>query len=573
MLLIACAAFASLGVFGLGSLLDTAFYRIWPLACRRMVAKLVGDVYGRVLCRSLPSHGDNTIGDALTRLSKDSWCVKTVADGLLIGPPRHLLTRASVGALAWIMDPGLTVVSVLLTIPLQNSLAVFFGRRLKRQARRSRQQESRVLSFVQQTLAAIPVVQAFGTETRNGEQFGHLAALAVDRSQRVAFLRQAASFLTSLVRAMALAIVMCVGGQRVLDGALTVGGLLVFLAYMRSIQRAWEGLIDLYLGMKGAEASIDRVLEVLGSGEGVRERPGARALPARPGGSGGSGGHVRLERVSVGYAPGRPVLRRVSLEVRPGETLALVGPSGAGKSTLAALLLRLFDPWAGRVTLDGHDLRDLRLASLRARVALVPQEPFLLPLTVAENIAYGRPAASRAEVEAAAAAANADGFIRRLPAGYDTPLGERGASLSGGERQRLAIARAAEGRPGPGPRRADRRPRRAGRGAAAGGARAPAGRADDRRDRPSAVDHPPRRPGGGPRRRPPPPARRPGRAAGRRRPVPPAPAPPAAPAAPGRRPGLPPRGPGVTPGRPGALSDDCLVVFGLQPLFSQAVMG
>src|SRR5262249_47812342 len=239
----------------------------------------------------------------------------------------------------------------------------------KRQARRARQQESRILSFVQQTLAAIPVVQAFSSEGRNEKQFGRMAAMAVDRSRRAAFLRQSAGLLTALVRASALAVVLYVGGLRVLAGALTVGGLLAFLAYMRSIQRAWEGLIDLYLGMKGAEASIERVMEVLGSEEQIRERPDARALPARP------GGHVRFERVTVGCVPAGPVLHAISLEARPGETLALVGPSGAGKSTLVSLLLRFFDPWDGRVTLDGHDLRDLRLASLRAHVTLVPQEP------------------------------------------------------------------------------------------------------------------------------------------------------------------------------------------------------
>jgi ATP-binding cassette subfamily B protein/subfamily B ATP-binding cassette protein MsbA len=146
--------------------------------------------------------------------------------------------------------------------------------------------------------------------------------------------------------------------------------------------------------------------------------------------------------VTFGYEPGRPVLHNLALEVKPGETIALVGATGAGKSTLASLIPRFYDPWSGRVTLDGHDLRDLRLVDLRAQIALVFQEPFLLPLSVAENIAYGRPSASRDEIVAAARAANADRFIQQLPQGYDTAIGERGATLSGGERQRLSIARA-----------------------------------------------------------------------------------------------------------------------------------
>jgi ATP-binding cassette subfamily B protein/subfamily B ATP-binding cassette protein MsbA len=151
---------------------------------------------------------------------------------------------------------------------------------------------------------------------------------------------------------------------------------------------------------------------------------------------------VRFEGVSFGYEAGRPVLSGITLEGRPGETIALVGATGAGKSTLASLIPRFFDPWEGRVLVDGRDVRDVQLASLRSRVALVLQEPFLLPLTVAQNIAYGRPEAGREEIVAAAEAANAAEFIRRLPDGYETVLGERGATLSGGQRQRLAIARA-----------------------------------------------------------------------------------------------------------------------------------
>jgi ATP-binding cassette subfamily B protein/subfamily B ATP-binding cassette protein MsbA len=168
----------------------------------------------------------------------------------------------------------------------------------------------------------------------------------------------------------------------------------------------------------------------------VLEVPWAHQLSGRP------SGHVRLENVTFGYEPGTPSIEDVSIEARPGEVIAIVGPTGAGKSTLVSLIPRLFDPWEGRVTIDGVDLRDLRVASVRASVGVVPQETFLLPLSIAENIAYGRPGATAREVEAAAVAAQADAFIRALPNGYDTVIGERGATLSGGERQRISIARA-----------------------------------------------------------------------------------------------------------------------------------
>jgi ATP-binding cassette subfamily B protein/subfamily B ATP-binding cassette protein MsbA len=196
-----------------------------------------------------------------------------------------------------------------------------------------------------------------------------------------------------------------------------------------------KAFTGIYGSLQEIGASVDRVLELLDAEPEVKDRPGAVALP-------GVRGHVRLEGVTFGYEPGRPVLCDVSLEVLPGQTVAVVGATGAGKTTLVSLVARFFDPWAGRVTLDGHDLRDVRLRSLRDQVSLVLQEPFLFPFSIAENIAYGRPGASRAEVEAAARAANLHDFIARLPHGYETVVGERGATLSGGERQRLSIARA-----------------------------------------------------------------------------------------------------------------------------------
>jgi ATP-binding cassette, subfamily B, bacterial len=189
-----------------------------------------------------------------------------------------------------------------------------------------------------------------------------------------------------------------------------------------------------------AAGSARRVTEVLDDDDEVREAVGATALGrATPC---GARGRVRLENITFGYQPETPVLRDLDVEVSPGEMLALVGPSGAGKTTLVSLIPRLYDPWQGRVLIDGQDVRGATLASVRNSVALVPQDPFLLPITIAENIAYGRPSATRADVEAAARAARADEFICNLPEGYDSMIGERGATLSGGQRQRLSLARA-----------------------------------------------------------------------------------------------------------------------------------
>ncbi|WP_287297565.1 ABC transporter ATP-binding protein [Moorena sp. SIO2C4] len=283
----------------------------------------------------------------------------------------------------------------------------------------------------------MPVVQAFGTENRNRKQFQYLATDAVAQSQRGTLLKSTYGFANGSITTVGTAIVFYAGGQQVLLGTITVGSFLVFLAYLQSLQKAFRSLLTTYGSLKSVEASIDRVLEVLDAKEEVQDAPGAQPLPP-----GGSKGWVRLEKVSFGYQLGDPVLKDITLEAQPGETIALVGLTGAGKSTLVSLIPRFFDPWQGRVLLDGVDVRQLQLTSLRSQIGLVLQEPFLLPLTVADNIAYGRPGASYEEIVTVAKAANADEFIKRLPQGYDTVIGERGATLSGGQRQRIAIARA-----------------------------------------------------------------------------------------------------------------------------------
>jgi ATP-binding cassette subfamily B protein/subfamily B ATP-binding cassette protein MsbA len=241
--------------------------------------------------------------------------------------------------------------------------------------------------------------------------------------------------LIGLATAAGTAGILWFGAQHALADQLSLGHILVFLSYLGSLYAPLDTLMYSSSTIQEAAGSARRVREVLETEREVTDQPGAVALPSVR-------GHVAMERVTFGYDPARPVLRDVSLEARPGEMIALVGATGAGKSTLVSLIPRFFDPQAGRVLVDGRDVRDIQLRGLREKVALVLQEPFLFPLSIAENIAYGRPQATPAEIEAAARAANIHEFICRLPAGYQTMVGERGASLSGGERQRLSIARA-----------------------------------------------------------------------------------------------------------------------------------
>jgi ATP-binding cassette subfamily B protein/subfamily B ATP-binding cassette protein MsbA len=435
--LVAFAAVASLLIFLLSSTADAGLAFGWTSAGQRMVYDLAGDLFARLQRLSLLFHGKTPVGDSLSRLSGDAWCVYTVCEGVLVAPVQHLITLALVGVVAWRLDPKLAGVAFAVA-PILGASAYFFGRRLRRATKVNREAQARLASFVHTTLGAIPLVQAFGAEHRNVETYHRLSRDAVRSTRQGLVLKQVYAVVNTAATTIGTAVVLYLGGQRVLAGAMSLGSLLVFLAYLRTIQAASQGLLAVYGNVKGVEASIDRVSEVLDVQVGVAETAGAQPLAASPAG----GSHIVWENISFGYEPDSPVLKEVSLEVKPGQMLAVVGPTGAGKSTLVSLIPRLIDPWSGRVLIDSQDIKTARLNDVRARVSIVLQEPFLLPLSVADNIAYGRPGASREDIIAAANAANADAFIRALPHGYDTVIGERGASLSGGERQRLAIARA-----------------------------------------------------------------------------------------------------------------------------------
>jgi ATP-binding cassette subfamily B protein/subfamily B ATP-binding cassette protein MsbA len=237
-----------------------------------------------------------------------------------------------------------------------------------------------------------------------------------------------------LTTAVGAAVIMWLGAKYALAGRVSAGDILVFISYLHSLYQPLNSITTTASTVQNAAANANRVTEILDTEVLVKDAPNARDISLR--------GNVRYENVSFSYETSLPTLKNVSFGAKAGEVVAMVGPSGAGKTTLANLLARFHDPSSGRVTIDGVDIRDIRLRSLREQIAMVLQEPFLFPITIAENIAFGKPDASREEIIEAAKAANAHDFIKRLPHGYDTVIGERGATLSGGEKQRLSIARA-----------------------------------------------------------------------------------------------------------------------------------
>jgi ATP-binding cassette subfamily B protein/subfamily B ATP-binding cassette protein MsbA len=436
--LLGWAAAASLALFALRAVLEAGGAWSQRVGGRRMVHELATDLFRHLQRLSLLFHQRRPTGDSLSRISGDSYCVQTVVDAALLRPVSDLLTIAAVVGLAWQLDPGLTLLCLGVT-PVLAASALAFGRPLKRRARQGREARARITSFVHQTLGAVPMVQAVGAEPENRRRFGRLADAAVRAARRGAAARSSFGVVNGVTTTAGAALILYVGGLRVLAGALSVGSLLAFVAYTRTLHGALQGLMGTWARLRRAEASLDRVAEILEADETVPEAPDAAELALPPGAKGAS---VSFEGVTFGYEPGRPVLSDLHLEIEPGETVAVVGPTGAGKSSLASLVPRLFDPWSGTVRVAGVDVRDLRLDSLRDHVSIMLQDPFLLSISVADNIAYGRPGASPEEIRAAAEAANAARFVERLPEGYDTILAERGATLSGGERQRIAIARA-----------------------------------------------------------------------------------------------------------------------------------
>jgi ABC-type multidrug transport system fused ATPase/permease subunit len=338
-----------------------------------------------------------------------------------------------------------TVVLLFINVPL-TLLALLMGPALVVVAARASKRSHPVLVDVQQkvgdvtqtaeeSLAGIRVVKAFGQEVAQADRFSVRAQAAFDRSMDAARLQSFYTSLMGFLPTLGVAVVIAVGGAMTINGSLTLGEFVQFYLYLAILTFPFRSIGNLIGSAQRAAASGQRVFEILDTEPELDEPAHPVPLPA-------GGGHVRFEGVTFGYDPERPVLADLDLDIPAGRTIALIGPTGSGKSTVTQLIPRFYDPQAGRVTVDGVDVRDARLEEVRRVVGMVGQDPFLFSDTVRANIAFGRPDATDEEVAQAARMAQADTFIRALPEGYGTVVGERGFTLSGGQRQRIAIARA-----------------------------------------------------------------------------------------------------------------------------------
>ena len=424
---------ATIGIFLAGTAANISNSYFSLKLGQSMTFDLAADLFRHLHRLSLLFHSRRPVGDMIARVTGDSYCISTLVTDAAVPALRSAAMLVAMFVVMINLQASLTLLA-LGVVPFIVVVIKVLGKPIKERSRERRDLEGHMISVVEQTLGAVPVVQAYTREDVEHRRFRKFADKTLTAYIRSTFAGLWFELFAGLITTLGTAAVIYLGAELALQGKLTAGTIIVFVSYLASLYDPLDSLTHLTQTVQGAAAEADRVLEILEIEPDVQDRPHAREVELR--------GPVRFESVSFGYERGRPVLHGISLEAQPGEVVAIVGPTGAGKTTLMHLLVRFFDPWSGRVTIGGHDIRDFRYRSLRRQVALVMQDPFILPHTVAENIAYGRPDAAREEIVAAAKAANAHEFIERLPAGYDSVIGERGATLSGGEKQRLSIARA-----------------------------------------------------------------------------------------------------------------------------------
>jgi len=401
----------------------------------RVVARLRLDIYEHLLSLSLGFFAGQRVGAIVSRLGSDVLVIQSAVTSNLVTLLQQIVTTAGILVIVGLMNWRLTL---LMAVAMPGVVLVtrLMGRRIRRVARRVQDVLAEASAVVEETVGGVRIVKSFAREDYEAARFGGKVQSLFEAAMYRTKIYAVMGPLISLFMYGSLVLVLWLGGQEVLQGHSTPGELIAFLFYAAMLTGPLGSFAGLYGQVQTALGATERVFELLDTHSEIVEAPQAYPLPPIQ-------GHVAFHDVSFDYDPRQPVLRHVSLEARPGEVTALVGPSGVGKTTLVNLIPRFYDPTAGRITIDGRDMREVTLRSLRDQIGIVPQETQLFSDTVAANIRYGRLDASQAEIEEAARAANAHDFIvHELPDGYETQVGERGVKLSGGQRQRIAIARA-----------------------------------------------------------------------------------------------------------------------------------
>ncbi len=391
-------------------------------------------LYHHIQRLSLEEHDKARTGDMITRVTSDIEVIQSFIDSALLGMIVSVLTLIGMIGVMFYLNWRFTLIA-LAVMPVLFLVVYRYTRRIKAASRAVRRKEGELLSVVEEVLTSIRVVKAFAREDYEQERFDTESLANVEAGLEARSIKARLAPVVEVIVAIGTCLVLGYGARLVLANELTVGELIVFLLYLGNMYKPMRDLSKMTDTVSKAIVGYERVQEVLDIESRVRDAPRARRAPA-------FSGEIEFDRVSFSYGAGKEILKDVSFKVEAGQVAAIVGPSGAGKTTVVSLIPRFYDPDSGRVLIQGADIRRYRLKSLRDQMSFVLQDTLLFRATIWQNIAYGKPGASPAEIRRAAELANAHEFIEAMAEGYDTMVGERGVTLSGGQRQRIAIARA-----------------------------------------------------------------------------------------------------------------------------------
>ena len=391
-------------------------------------------LYSHIQRLSLAYHDQKQTGDLISRVTSDIATIQDLIASSVLTALVNAITLVGMVAVMFYLDWRFTLIALSIA-PVLFVVVYSYTRRIKKAARAVRKKEGEIVSTIQEVLSSIRVVKAFAREDYEQDRLERESLESVEIALRARNLKAKLAPIVDLIVAVGTCLVLWFGARMALAGALSTGSLVVFIWYLGKMYKPMQALSKMTDTYSKAAVSYERIREIFETNGVIKDVRGARLAPPFR-------GKIEFEHVNFSYSQGQSILKDVSLRIEPGQVAALVGPTGAGKTTIISLIARFYDPESGVVKIDDQDIRRFKYKSLRGRMSFVLQENLLFHAPVWQNIAYGKPEATRAEVLRAAELANAHEFIQQLPEGYDTQIGERGVTLSGGQRQRIAIARA-----------------------------------------------------------------------------------------------------------------------------------
>jgi subfamily B ATP-binding cassette protein MsbA len=423
-----------LGLMTAQGLLSMGHSYLVAWVSQHIMADFRTHLFGHLQTLSVSFFAKRRTGEILSRLMNDVGVIQTTVTETPIDSAKHLVTFVGGVGFLLVMNWQLCLL-ILVLLPVLVLVAKFFGRKLRALSTTIQDKTAGSTTIAEEVISGIRVVKSFVQTGREERRFAAQIRSNVETALRRAAIMAVFVPVITLLTFASAAAVLWYGGRQVIEGTISPGDLFAFVLFAGILIGPFGSAARVFSQIKEAQGAMQRVFEILDTQPDIRDRPDAVEMPPIK-------GHLKVRHVSFAYDPRQPVLSDLSFEVQPGEMVALVGPTGSGKTTLINLLHRFYDPLEGSITIDGYDLRSVRLDSLYRQIALVPQETILFGGSILDNIRYGRDGASEADIIAASKAANAHDFISAMPDGYQTIVGEKGVNLSGGQRQRLAIARA-----------------------------------------------------------------------------------------------------------------------------------